>query len=62
VRCAFVLYRGILDEIEAVDFDVLHRRVAVPIRRRLAVAVPGLARALGSRVSRVRRPWPGPGA
>ena len=53
VRCAFTLYRGILDEIEAADYDVLHRRVAVPNRRRAAVrrspaARPGpcVARAL----------------
>src|SRR5690606_959704 len=28
VTCAFTLYQGILDRIEAVDHDVLHRRVA----------------------------------
>jgi phytoene synthase len=50
VACAFALYRGILDEIEAAGYDVLHRRVAVPNRRRAAVAVPGLARALAARV------------
>jgi phytoene synthase len=50
VRCAFVLYRGILDEIEAADYDVLARRVTVPNRRRAAVALPGLARALTARV------------
>ena len=49
VACAFTLYRGILDEIEAADYDVLTRRVAVPNRRRAAVAVPGLARALAAR-------------
>jgi phytoene synthase len=50
VGCAFTLYRGILDEIEAAGYDVLSRRVAVPNRRRAAVAVPGLARALAARV------------
>jgi phytoene synthase len=49
VGCAFTLYQDILDEIEKVDFDVLHRRVAVPNRRRAAVALPGLARALTAR-------------
>jgi phytoene synthase len=49
VGCAFTLYRGILDQIEAADYDVLHRRVAVPNCRRVAVAVPGLARALVAR-------------
>jgi 15-cis-phytoene synthase len=50
VRTAFVLYRGILDEIAACGYAVLGRRVAVPARRRLGVALPGLARALASRV------------
>jgi 15-cis-phytoene synthase len=45
VRTAYVLYGGILDEIVAADYDVLHCRVSVPVRRRLAVALPGLARA-----------------
>ena len=49
VRTAFVLYRGILDEIEASDYAVLGRRVAVPAHRRLGVAVPGLIRAVASR-------------
>jgi 15-cis-phytoene synthase len=51
VGCAFTLYRGILDEIEAADYDVLSRRVAVPTPRRAAVAVPGLARALVARIA-----------
>jgi len=51
VRCAFTLYQAILDEIEAADHHVLHRRVVVPNRRRLAVAVPGLARAVAARVA-----------
>ena len=49
VRCAFVLYRGILDEIVAADYDVLHHRVRVPNRRRLAVAAPALTHALWTR-------------
>ena len=53
VGCAFTLYQGILDEIERADYDVLHHRVAVPNRRRTAVALPGLGRAL---VARVRTP------
>jgi len=51
VGCAFTLYHGILDEIESADYHVLHRRVAVPNRRRLAVAGPGLARALAARLT-----------
>ena len=54
VGCAFTLYSGILDEIEAADHDVLHRRVAVSTRRRAAVALPGLARALAARALPVR--------
>lgn len=49
VACAFTLYSGILDEIERAGFPVLHRRVSVPKRRRLAVALPALARALAAR-------------
>jgi 15-cis-phytoene synthase len=49
VQCAFRLYGGILDEIERADFPVLHRRVRVPTRRRLAVALPALARAVAAR-------------
>jgi 15-cis-phytoene synthase len=64
VACAFELYRGILDEIEAAGYHVLHQRVAVPARRRAAVAVPGLAMALAARATArgLRRPSPGRGA
>jgi phytoene synthase len=54
VGCAFTLYRGILDEIEAAGYDVLHRRVVVSNRRRAAVALPGLARAVAARVGTPR--------
>ncbi|MHA6783896.1 phytoene/squalene synthase family protein [Pseudonocardia saturnea] len=57
VGCAYTLYQGILDEIEAADYAVLHRRVAVPTRRRVAVALPGLARAM---TARLRTPGPVP--
>jgi phytoene synthase len=59
VDAARRLYEGILDEIADADYDVLARRVAVPTRRRVAVAVPGLARAT---LARVRTPSPGRGA
>ncbi|WP_344413839.1 phytoene/squalene synthase family protein [Pseudonocardia ailaonensis] len=49
VRCAFVLYGGILDEIVAADYDVLHHRARVPKARRLAVAAPALAHAVWTR-------------
>jgi 15-cis-phytoene synthase len=51
VRCAFILYQDILSEIESADYDVLHRRATVPLRRRLAVAATLLQPAGG-----VRRP------
>jgi phytoene synthase len=49
IRTAFVLYGGILDEIERADYQVLDRRVSVPLPRRLAVALPGLVRATRAR-------------
>jgi 15-cis-phytoene synthase len=58
VDAARRLYEGILDEIAATDYDVLSHRVAVPTRRRVAVAVPGTARAT---LARVRTPSPGRG-
>lgn len=45
VRTAYRLYSGILDLIERHDHDVLARRVVVPRRRRLAVALPALVQA-----------------
>ncbi|MEU4626863.1 phytoene/squalene synthase family protein [Actinoplanes sp. NPDC023801] len=42
MRTAFQLYGGILDEIEALDYDVFGRRATVPNRRRAAVAVRSL--------------------
>ncbi|MDD7968148.1 phytoene/squalene synthase family protein [Actinomycetospora lemnae] len=52
VRTAYVLYGGILDEIVAADYAVLDRRVAVGNARRAAVALPHLARAVGTRLVR----------
>lgn len=49
VATAFRLYRAILDEISAADFDVWSVRHRVPDRRKLAAAVPALARALWAR-------------
>ncbi|PRY17502.1 phytoene/squalene synthase family protein [Kineococcus rhizosphaerae] len=45
LRTAYLLYGGILDQVAAVDYDVLGRRVRVGLPRRLAVALPGLVRA-----------------
>ena len=55
IRTAFVLYGGILDAIERANYQVLDRRVRVPLPRRLRVALPGLARA--RRARRVARSW-----
>jgi 15-cis-phytoene synthase len=49
IRTALRLYGGILDEVERADYRVLDRRVSVGVPRRLAVAVPGLARAYAAR-------------
>lgn len=46
VSTALTLYRGILDEIAAAGHNVFLRRATVPTRKRLAVALPALARTL----------------
>ncbi|MEY9214483.1 phytoene/squalene synthase family protein [Thermobifida halotolerans] len=55
VATAFTLYRGIVDAIEAADFDVWSRRRSVPRRRRVRVAVPAFAQAVLLRVGGRRR-------
>ncbi len=50
IRTAFTLYGGILDAIADDEYRVLHRRSAVPRRRRAAVALTGLADIVGARV------------
>ncbi len=45
LRTALTLYREILDEIEAADYDVFHSRVAVGLRRRGRVGLSGARRA-----------------
>jgi len=49
IEAARVLYCGIVDEVERIDFQVFTRRATVPLRRRLAVAGPAWARAVASR-------------
>ena len=51
IETALALYGGILDEVEAADYDVLGRRVAVGPAWRARVAVPGLVRAWSARRS-----------
>ena len=53
LRTALTLYRDILDEIEANDYDVFSRRVSVPLRRRGLVGLSGLRRAVQARRSSV---------
>ncbi|HWE91723.1 MAG TPA: phytoene/squalene synthase family protein [Pseudonocardiaceae bacterium] len=65
VRTAMRLYAGILNEIVDVGYDVLGRRATVPLRRRMAVAVPGYLTAVVARRrvrTPVRTPTPGRGA
>jgi phytoene synthase len=56
IRTAFTLYSGILDEIERADYQVLDRRVSVPLPKRLGVALPGLVRAARARSAVSGRP------
>jgi 15-cis-phytoene synthase len=54
VEAARVLYCGIVDEVERIDYQVFARRAQVPLRRRLAVA--GRAWVRTRRRSRLSRP------
>jgi phytoene synthase len=54
LRTAYLLYGGILDEVERAGFDVLDRRVTVGTPKRLAVALPGLVRARRARREELR--------
>ncbi|MGZ4639342.1 MAG: phytoene/squalene synthase family protein [Actinomycetes bacterium] len=49
IRTATALYGGILEAVEKADYQVLDRRVTVPRRRRLRVALPALVRARRAR-------------
>jgi len=49
IAAASELYCGIVDEVEANDYDVFTRRATVAWSRRLAVAVPAAVRALRAR-------------
>ena len=51
IRTATALYAGILDEVARADYQVLDRRVAVPLPRRAAVAGRGLLRARRARTA-----------
>lgn len=49
LRTAIELYGGILDEVERAGYDVFHGRLAVPNRRRAAVALPAWISSLRTR-------------
>ena len=49
IEAARVLYCGIVDEVEKIDYEVFDHRATVPLRRRLAVAGPAWARAVRAR-------------
>ncbi|MFI9817262.1 phytoene/squalene synthase family protein [Saccharothrix variisporea] len=57
VHTALVLYRAILDEIAAADYNVLDKRVVVPNTTRAAVALPGLLKAVTARAVSGRLTW-----
>ncbi|MGW0330737.1 phytoene/squalene synthase family protein [Streptomyces sp. NPDC003011] len=50
IRTAFILYGGILDAVAEDGYRSVHRRAAVPRRRRAAVALDGLTRVLAARL------------
>lgn len=49
IDAARVLYCGIVDEVERIDYEVFDKRATVPLRRRLAVAGPAWVRAVRAR-------------
>jgi 15-cis-phytoene synthase len=49
VEAARILYCGIVDEVERIDYQVFTQRAKVPMRRRLAVAMPAYVRAVRAR-------------
>lgn len=50
VATALVLYSGILERIEAMDFEIFGTRATVGKPRRIAVAGAGIVRAWGARI------------
>lgn len=49
IQAASILYCGIVDAVEAIDYDVLNRRAAVSLSRRLRVAGAAWLRAIAAR-------------
>jgi phytoene synthase len=61
IDAARVLYCGIVDEVERIDYEVFDHRARVPLRRRVAVAAPAWAKAVRARRSVSAQPRPRPG-
>jgi phytoene synthase len=55
IDAARVLYCGIVDEVERIDYQVFTHRAKVPVRRRLEVALPAYVRARRARRGAVSR-------
>jgi phytoene synthase len=49
IEAARILYCGIVDEVERIDYEVFDKRASVPMHRRLAVAGPAWVRAVKAR-------------
>jgi phytoene synthase len=49
IEAARVLYCGIVDEVERIDYEVFDRRATVSVPRRLTVAAPAWGRAIAAR-------------
>ena len=49
IEAARILYCGIVDEVVNQDYEVFRTRATVPMRRRLAVALPAWRRARAAR-------------
>ncbi len=49
IEAARILYCGIVDQVERIDYEVFDHRAKVPLRRRLAVAGPAWVRARRAR-------------
>ncbi len=54
IEAARVLYCGIVDEVERIDYEVFDKRATVSLRRRLAVAGPAWVRARRARRGHAR--------
>ena len=49
IEAARILYCGIVDEVEGIDYEVFTKRATVPMRRRLGIALPAWLKARKAR-------------